>query len=395
MGTTNTTPGGTSGIKINANDLKDPQLHRLNHKLDLMDQQTQAAATAANNAATASAALAATPPVTGGDVTGPSGSIANDIPQFAGSTGKVLKDGLRLVTAVGSPGSDTNVPTEKAVRSAIPTFSGTTNYLPKYISATAIGNSALIDDGTQIYTTTRNVGIGTETLDTAGTPGTDVTIAATLRPTLTFKTGTVAAHGRVFQADNTPAGVINIGTNVFYNGSVWNRDDTAQDSSLIKLSGSTGSIRAAAAAVNPISWTTVFSWSLGGVALLSVTSLNGAATAGVLGVPGIYAVLDLTSSSSGVAQNLQVGGALAPVGNYEVVVIVEGTGTGTISCVIGYTDEYGASNPSSTTTFSGSVSRGYWTQPIYQGSSSLNITFTQTATGGSNYHVHVWLKRIS
>ena len=56
MGTTNTTPGGTSGIQINANDLKDPQLYRLNRRLDLMDQQTQAAATAENNAAAAAAA---------------------------------------------------------------------------------------------------------------------------------------------------------------------------------------------------------------------------------------------------------------------------------------------------------------------------------------------------
>jgi hypothetical protein len=59
MGTTNKTPGGTSGIQINANDLKDPQLYRLNRRLDLMDQQTQAAATAANNAAAAAAAKAA------------------------------------------------------------------------------------------------------------------------------------------------------------------------------------------------------------------------------------------------------------------------------------------------------------------------------------------------
>ena len=59
MGTTNTTPGGTSGIQINANDLKDPQLYRLNHRLDLMDQQTQAAAIAANNASAAAATKAA------------------------------------------------------------------------------------------------------------------------------------------------------------------------------------------------------------------------------------------------------------------------------------------------------------------------------------------------
>lgn len=51
MGTSNTTPGGTAGLHVNANDLKDPQLYRLNHVLDLMAQQTQAVATTANNAA--------------------------------------------------------------------------------------------------------------------------------------------------------------------------------------------------------------------------------------------------------------------------------------------------------------------------------------------------------
>jgi hypothetical protein len=54
-----TTPGGTAAIRINQNDLKDPQLYRLNRRLDLMDQQTQAATTAANNAA-ATAAKAVT-----------------------------------------------------------------------------------------------------------------------------------------------------------------------------------------------------------------------------------------------------------------------------------------------------------------------------------------------
>ncbi|MEI7742094.1 MAG: hypothetical protein WCJ29_06415, partial [bacterium] len=36
----------------------------------------------------------------------------------------------------------------------------TTNYIPRATSSSAIGNSGLIDDGTQIYTTTRNVGVG-------------------------------------------------------------------------------------------------------------------------------------------------------------------------------------------------------------------------------------------
>lgn len=59
MGTSSTPTVGTAGIRINANDLKDPQLYRLNHRLDLMDQQTQTVATAADAAAAAAAASTA------------------------------------------------------------------------------------------------------------------------------------------------------------------------------------------------------------------------------------------------------------------------------------------------------------------------------------------------
>ena len=52
-------------------------------------------------------------------ITGPGSATLNHIPQFSDTTGKALKDGLSVATTVGSPGLDTNVPTEKAVRSAI------------------------------------------------------------------------------------------------------------------------------------------------------------------------------------------------------------------------------------------------------------------------------------
>ena len=39
--------------------------------------------------------------------------------------------------------------------------SGTINTIPRWTGVTTLGDSGLIDDGTQIYTTTRNVGIGT------------------------------------------------------------------------------------------------------------------------------------------------------------------------------------------------------------------------------------------
>jgi hypothetical protein len=56
-----------------------------------------------------------------GDVVGPASATADHIPQFSGTTGKLIKDGLGLATSVGSPGVNTSVPTEAAVRTAIPT----------------------------------------------------------------------------------------------------------------------------------------------------------------------------------------------------------------------------------------------------------------------------------
>ena len=52
------------------------------------------------------------------NVTGPSSTTEDKIPQWS-STAKTLKNGLSLSTSVDSPGVDTKVPTERAVRSAI------------------------------------------------------------------------------------------------------------------------------------------------------------------------------------------------------------------------------------------------------------------------------------
>lgn len=54
-----------------------------------------------------------------GDVSWPASSTADHIPQFSDTTGKVLKDWLGVVTTIGSPWADTNIPTEQAVREAI------------------------------------------------------------------------------------------------------------------------------------------------------------------------------------------------------------------------------------------------------------------------------------
>jgi len=51
----------------------------------------------------------------GGDVTGPGTSTNNGIPQWSGTGGDTLKDGLALVTEIGSPGDHSTIPSTKAV----------------------------------------------------------------------------------------------------------------------------------------------------------------------------------------------------------------------------------------------------------------------------------------
>jgi hypothetical protein len=71
---------------------------------------------------------------------GPAANTADNIPLWDGANANVLKDGLALVTTVGSTGADTSVPSEQAVREAI-----TTAQIKKA--------SIIIGDGTNAITT--------------------------------------------------------------------------------------------------------------------------------------------------------------------------------------------------------------------------------------------------
>ena len=55
-----------------------------------------------------------------GNVYGPGSSTDSNIALYSGTTGQLLKDdGKAIVTTIGSPGTDDNIPTEAAVRAAI------------------------------------------------------------------------------------------------------------------------------------------------------------------------------------------------------------------------------------------------------------------------------------
>lgn len=78
------------------------------------------------NLATEKAIRSAISAAGGGDFSGPGSATDSDFVQFDGTTGKLGKDGgLSLTTSLGSPGSDAKIPSEKAVRSALSAAPGT------------------------------------------------------------------------------------------------------------------------------------------------------------------------------------------------------------------------------------------------------------------------------
>jgi hypothetical protein len=56
---------------------------------------------------------------TDGKVTGAGAVTADNLVQFSDTSGSAIKGGLAVTTSVGSPGANTNIPTEAAVRAAI------------------------------------------------------------------------------------------------------------------------------------------------------------------------------------------------------------------------------------------------------------------------------------
>lgn len=68
------------------------------------------------------------PAVASGDVTGPSSNTHGNIPKWNGTDSKTLDDGLGVSTSIATPGVDTKVPTEKAVRDALSVAAATTPF---------------------------------------------------------------------------------------------------------------------------------------------------------------------------------------------------------------------------------------------------------------------------
>lgn len=133
-------------------------------------------------------------------VKGPSSSTDNYIPQWDGTSGALLKAGLGVVTTVGDPGVDTNIPTEQAVREAIVAGSGTNHAMLSSTHTDSVANA--VTRGSLIYANSTpawdELVVGTNALLYAN--GTDVAWASTI--TLAtgggLRTGTTAGNTIIF-----------------------------------------------------------------------------------------------------------------------------------------------------------------------------------------------------
>ena len=125
----------------------------------------------------------------------------------------------------------------------------TTNYVTKATSATTIGNSTIFDDGT-------SVGIGT------ATPSSKLHLLGT-NAKIRMDGISSSTGGAYVQAIGNASSTTDlfISSNATWNGASWNRDDISQEAwSFGAGTGSSSDIfllRRAAAAANPISWTTI------------------------------------------------------------------------------------------------------------------------------------------
>lgn len=134
-----------------------------------------------------------------GDVDGPLSTTADKVPQWD-STTKKLKDGLSVVTTVGAAGSDSALPTEKAVRAAV-----TAEETARATAVTAEATARAAADTAEV--TARNTAIATATANMAEKTGTLVSghlAAWNANGKLVDGKGVVTSLGTPGSNDNVP-----------------------------------------------------------------------------------------------------------------------------------------------------------------------------------------------
>jgi hypothetical protein len=175
----------------------------------------------------------------GGGISAPSSTTVGNVPQFSNTTGTAVSTGLGVVTTVGSPGADTNLPTEKSVRTAINTALGGSGNLP---SQTGTAGYLTTNGSTASWGNIATGGSGA--LDCATVPGVCdiVTAIVPLKPAANAWTGANDFSGAAFLRVVTGTGVPATGCSAAANaGSVYERSDTQATGASLYVCSQTGS----------------------------------------------------------------------------------------------------------------------------------------------------------
>jgi hypothetical protein len=162
-----------------------------------------------------------------------------NLPQFSNTTGTALSVGLGVVTSVGSPGADTNIPTEKSVRTAITAAAAAAGNLPAQTGAAGY----LVTNGVTAGWGNITTG-GSGALDCASVPGTCdiVTAVVPLKASANTWTGandfSSAQFLRLATASGVPASAAcSTAANV---GSVYMRNDAQATKASLYVCSQTG-----------------------------------------------------------------------------------------------------------------------------------------------------------
>ncbi len=176
----------------------------------------------------------------GGGISAPSSTTVGNVPEYSNTTGTALSAGLGVVTIIGSPGADTNIPTEKSVRTAIAAASAASGNLPAQTGTAGY----LVTNGVTSSWGNITTG-GSGALDCASVPGTCDVVSAVVPFKASANTWTGAndfsnaSFLRVATGSGVPAGAAcSTSANV---GKVYMRNDAQTTGASFYVCSQTGS----------------------------------------------------------------------------------------------------------------------------------------------------------
>ena len=126
-----------------------------------------------------------------------------------------------------------------------------------------------------------------------------------------------------------------------------------------------------------------------------LSSYNGAATAGI-GTTPVYAAVSLTNQSANNSGNIQVGGAIAPAGQYRLsyYAATRTAGAGNVALTFGWNDGISAKTyPAILTLIANAVIQSAGQCIVTSGASNITYSAVYTATGA--YDLYISLERLA